>query len=188
MQRSAVVLIVPMLLLLAAPLLADDEPKAEPKAPAASTFPTTWIGAWKGRCDLIRGGKTAMQFPMELHVEPTEGGNHTWRIVYGEGEKRQVRPYVLQPVEGAADHFRIDEKNGIVLDAFFENDRVSNRFGVGDNVIEATYERQGDEMIVTLTTFSAQPLATTGGTGRIPPVTSYGLKAVQRGVLRRAAK
>lgn len=187
MQSLPRLLVVPVLLLCAAPLVADEGPASEP-AKAEATFPATWVGVWKGACDLIRGGKTAMQFPMELHVAPLEAGRYTWTIVYGEGAKKQVRRYELLPVEGRADHFRIDEKNGIVLDAFLENDRLRNRFGVMDNVIEATYAREGDALTVTLTTFGGKPLATTGGKAGVPPVTSFALKAVQRGVLRRSPK
>ena len=185
MQSLLRVLVVPVLLVLAAPLTADEGPKTGPEKPV---FPASWVGTWSGRCDLVRGGKTVSDFAMELHVAPTKDGAYTWTIIYGEGEKRQVRPYELMPAEGRADHWRIDEKNGIVLDAFLENDRLRNRFGVMGNLIEATYARDGDALTVTLTTFGMKPMATTGGEGRIPAVTSYPLKAVQRGVLRRKTK
>ena len=97
----------------------------------------------------------------------------------------QVRPYELLPVEGEPGHYRIDEKNSIVIDAYFENDTLHSRFAVAGNVIEARYARDGDRMAVTLTTFGASPASTTGGEGKIPKVESYPLRAVQRGTLVR---
>ncbi|MDJ0976174.1 MAG: hypothetical protein QNJ98_17065 [Planctomycetota bacterium] len=161
-------------------LVAEEEPAAE------AVFPASWQGSWKGKAELIRGGKTAMQFAMELHVEPLEGSDGwTWRIVYGEGDKRQVRPYELLSVDAAAGHYRIDEKNSIEIESFLENDNLRSRFWVADNVIEATYARDGDTLTVTLTTFGAKPARMSGGEGRVPPVASYALRSVQRAVLRR---
>ena len=158
---------------------AEEEPP--PKA-----FPATWAGTWKGPCVVVRNGKTAMEFPMELHIAPMEGGgNWSWRVVYGEGEKRQVRPYELHPVDGQPNHFVIDEKNSILIDSYFENDRLHSRFWVADNVIEAVYTRRGDKLEATLTTYGAKPTRMSGGEGRVPPVASYALKSVQRGTLAR---
>lgn len=171
-----------------APSAAEDQPKTDAPKAEAPAFPATWAGVWKGPCQLIRGGKTAMDFPMELHIAALDGGpGYTWKIVYGAGAKRQVRPYELLPVEGDALHWRIDEKNGIVLDAWFENDRLHNRFGIGEVIIEATYRREGDALHVELTTFGSTASRTSGGEGKVPPVASFPLRAVQRGILRRAA-
>lgn len=174
------------ILLLVAGLVTPPEGSAQsPEKDAA--FPSSWLGSWKGPSEVIRGGRVAMKFPMELHIEPMEGdGRFAWRIVYGEGERRQVRPYEIETVDAAKGHFRIDEKNSIVLDSYFENENLRSRFWVADNVIEATYARDGDTMIVTMTTFGAKPVTMTGGEGRVPPVASYGLRSVQRAVLKRS--
>jgi hypothetical protein len=166
-----------LVLLVLAPLRAEE----------AGDFASTWEGVWKGPCTVWRDGKVAMDFPMELHVAPIGEGRSgwTWRVVYGEGEKRQVRPYELLPVDGEPGHFVVDEKNGIVIDAYLERDALHSRFWVADNVIEATYAREGDAMVVALKTYGAKPVRLSGGEKGIPPVASYGLRAVQRATLER---
>ena len=168
-----------LLVLVPSSIRAEEEPP--PKG-----FPATWAGAWKGPCVVIRDGETAVEFPMELHIAPIDGSaNWTWRVVYGDGEKRQVRPYELHPVEGKQGHYVIDEKNSILIDSYFENDRLHSRFWVADNVIQAVYTRHGNKLETTLTTYGAKPARMSGGEGRAPPVASYALKAVQRGTLAR---
>ncbi|MHC4940134.1 MAG: hypothetical protein ACYTHK_14285 [Planctomycetota bacterium] len=145
-----------------------------------ATFPKSWEGTWKGPCVVVRDNKIAHRFPMELHVQPLDG-RWTWTIVYGE----QKRPYELLPVEGKPNEFVIDEKNSILIDAYFENDRLHSRFAVMDSAIDVVYARRGDEMDVTLTTFSVKPVRISGGEGKVPKVTSHQLRAVQRGTLKR---
>ena len=152
--------------------------RAEDPAP---TFPKSWEGVWKGACVLVRGGKTAMEFPMELHVEKREG-HWTWKVVYGAGAQRQVRPYELR---ATGENWVIDEKNGIVIDSYFENGRLHSRFDVMESSIQATYRRRGDELDVSLVTFDAKPVRRSGGQDRIPKVAAYELRAVQRGTLKR---
>jgi hypothetical protein len=155
-------------------LRAEETPKS---------FPASWEGVWKGACVNVRDGKTVLRFPMELHVARKYGtSDWTWQIVYGEGDKRQVRPYVLLPVDGEPNHWVIDEQNGILIDAYLENDRLHSRFQVGDSSLEVTYARRDDELDVTITTFGAQPVRTSGGEAK---VAAYALRAVQRGTLER---
>ena len=79
----------------------------------------------------------------------------------------------------------IDEKNSILIDAYLENERLHSRFQLGESSIDVIYRRRGDELDVTLRTFGAKPVRTSGGKEHIPEVTAYGLRAVQRGTLKR---
>ena len=175
-------LLLPLLLCVLVPtvLLAEDDPPPPP------VFPVTFEGTWKGACDLIRGSAPVTTFPMELHVKRLEReGCWTWHVVYGAGDARQLRPYLLRPVVGEPLHFRVDETNGVLIDAYLENEALHSRFRVGGNVTEATYARTGDRLAVTLTTFGAEPASTTGGQDGVPPVESFPLRGIQRGVLER---
>ncbi len=174
-----------ILTLLAVFLIVPSSLHADEEAPKETSFPGSWEGSWVGPSKVIRDGKTVLEFPMELHIAPKkEGAGWSWKIVYGEGEQKQVRPYELLPVESEPNHFKIDEKNGIVIGAFFENDTLHSRFWISDTVIEATYARAGDQMMVTLTTFGAKPVHLSGG-GKMPRVSSYELGSVQRAAMRR---
>ena len=180
-SRRTYVLGIVTLVLLSVPSVAKDE-----RTPV--TFPQSWSGHWAGPCTAWRPGKPPQSFRMELRIAPIEGSKRwTWEIVY-EGEKRQVRPYELVPVDPAKGHYLVDEKNSILLDTFVVNDIVCSRFWVGEARIDAQYELRGDEVLVTLVTHGAQPSRISGGEGRVPSVASYSLRAVQRAALRRLSK
>ncbi len=167
-------------------LLVPTALSAKDDTPVAS-FPSKLLGTWKGPATVKRPGQADMSFPMELHVEPIEGRDSwTWKVIYGEGEKRQVRPYELLATKDDPHHFQIDEKNSIVIDAYHIDGRLYSRFWVADNMIDATYERSGDNLICTLVTYGAKPVVMTGGKGRVPRVASYELRAVQRAVLKKS--
>ncbi len=179
---SRITLLVGVVLLTLAGLsAAEDTP-----APAAkkAALPEAWHGIWKGRVKSeSRNGKT-VDFAMELHIEPIEGRNAcTWRIVYGEGDRRQVRPYELLPVDGKG-HFRIDEKNGIVIDAFLIGDTIYSSFGLNKVRIDARYRLRGDALEFSIATQKAAPMGTTGG-GAVPAVEVFELVAAQRATLRK---
>lgn len=151
-------------------------------------FPASWQGHWVGPCvATTRAGKKT-DFTMELRIEPVpESERWTWEIVYA-AEQRQVRPYELVPVDGEPGRYVIDEKNSILIDAYFLNDVVHSRFWVSEAVIDVQYEKRGDRIAATLVTYGAKPVRVSGGEDRVPPVASYGLRAVQRAVMTRKEK
>ena len=123
---------------------------------------------------------------MELGIEPLPSGDgHTWTIVYEGGGKRQVRPYEIHPVDAKTGHYRVDEKNSIVLDAYLVGPALHSRFEVGTSVIDVRYAMRDGAIDVVLTTYGKAPVSTTGGEGRVSPVHAYPLLAVQTATLRR---
>ena len=182
------------LLLLASTLRADeprppstnDEAEKAPKEPAP-TLPGAWHGVWRGVCTVAGPTRKRLEFPMELHVAPIEGRKAwTWKIVYGQGAKRQVRPYELLPVADTNGHFRVDEKNGIVIDAWLHGGTLYSRFEVGTVSIDARYTLRGTKLDVSLVTTKAAPIATTGGKDGVPPVKAFPFVALQSGTLTRS--
>jgi hypothetical protein len=90
---------------------------------------------------------------MELQVAPSEARPDRLRfaLVYGAGPTRDVRDYELVPVDLEAGVVRIDERNGIVLDATLRADSLATsfvmagqmttmRFVLRDGVIEFSCE------------------------------------------------
>ena len=172
---------------LAAFLSASDLVRAEDDA-KPQAFPASWRGHWVGPCvATTRAGKKT-QFTMELRIEPIPDGDRwTWEIVYA-GTQRQVRPYELVPVEGEAGRYYIDEKNSILIDAYFQDDIVHSRFWVSEARIDVQYEMRDGKLVATLVTYGAKPVRMSGGKDRVPPVASYGLRAVQRAVMTRKSR
>ena len=197
MRLMSLLTAVLLLALLASATAADDGPPAAKKVPAKKagtnalpTLPKAWLGIWKGPCTVAGPTRKRLDFPMELHVAPIEDRDAwTWRIVYGEGAKRQVRNYELLPVAGGKGHFRVDEKNGIVIDSWLHGDTLYSRFEVGAVSIDARYTltKQG-KLAVSLVTTRVAPSATTGGKDGVPAVRAFPFVALQSGVLTKQAK
>ncbi len=186
------------LLVLSSAIRADDAPPAPEQAPTKKApakqapgevprLPDTWHGVWKGPCTVSGPTRKRLDFPMELHVAPIDGrAAWTWRIVYGEGAKRQVRAYELLAVPGGKGHFRVDEKNGIVIDSWLHRDTLYSRFEIGSVSIDARYTLVRGSLEVSLVTTRVAPIATTGGEKGVPPVKAFPFVAVQRGTLSRS--
>lgn len=114
-------MILPALLVLGLPGWVAADEKDHPGLPAE------WHGVWKGkRTNVVKIGGPAEESVMELHIRPIEGKAYTWRIIYGEGEKREVKDYVLKRGEKGPNHFVVDEQNGFLLDCWLVGGTLYN--------------------------------------------------------------
>lgn len=150
-----------------------------------SNFPADWTGHWKGELQWFKTGKDEPQkVNMELHIQPGDStGTFTWQIIYGAATEDN-RPYLLKPVNPAAGHWQIDERNGIVLDQFFVGNRFCGAFTVQNSTIINNYQLTGDKLVVEFYSLAAKPLGTTGsGTEDSPKVDSYRVGSFQQAVL-----
>ena len=122
---------------------------------------------------------------MQLIVRPTDtAGVYTWQIIYGD-KGQDNRPYLLKPVDTAAGHWQIDERNGIVLDQYWVGDRFTSAFTVQSTTIIDSYWREGKHLVAEFYSLSSTPVATTGqGTDESPKVDSYRTKGYQKAVLK----
>lgn len=149
------------------------------------SFPQSFIGNWKGTLIWTVAGKASQTFTMRLNIQPADSGSYTWQIIYGEDQKDN-RPYLLIPVDTAKGHWEVDERNSIVLDSYWIANRFTGVFSVGGSTIFDSYWIDEEGLHVEFVTCTSKPLHTTGGTSKeIPPVESYEIKSVQRGVLKR---
>jgi hypothetical protein len=91
----------------------------------AQSFPQSFIGHWKGTLEWYQSGKQEPQkVTMQLIIRPADtAGQYTWQLIYGErGEDN--RPYLLKPVDSAKGHWVVDERNGILLDAYLVGNKL----------------------------------------------------------------
>lgn len=129
-------------------------------------LPADWHGRWTGTLKItpVEGKEQAM--PMELTIEPIKDSkNYRWQIIYGEGKKAPVRDYELVPQENA-NHFVIDEKNGVLIDAVLVGGVLHSQFQVGDSSIPVRYERIGDVLRFSLTVASTKDTRESKLTGK----------------------
>lgn len=149
-------------------------------------LPESWHGVWIGKLVVhSQTGKTD-ELPMELHIGPIEDRKaYTWRIIYGVDKKRQVRNYELLPEGEKAGHFKIDEKNGIVIDARLMGDAIYCYFKVNEVLISAKYERRGECLFVEIASVGLKEPRVTGIKSRMFEVEAYRLEGVQVGELKK---
>lgn len=157
---------------------------------AQNDFPDSWQGSWKGRLEIYSAKGKVNEIPMEMEIKKIEGTRkYTWIIYYGEDRVAGKRDYELIVVDASKGHYRIDEKNSILIDAYLIGDRLVEWFEVEKTQIMAQTMIKGDELIWELFAASAEPVSKTGGQKineeEIPSVSSYGVSSIQRAILKR---
>lgn len=150
-------------------------------------LPVDWHGRWTGTLKITPVEGKEQETPMELTIEPIKDSkNFRWRIVYGEGKKQPVRDYELIPQE-KANHFVIDEKNGLLIDAWLVDRVLHSQFQVGDSLIPVRYERIGDLLRFSLTVSSTKDPRESKLTGKDDfSVRAYKLQSFHVAELRKA--
>lgn len=149
-------------------------------------FPKTWEGKWEGRLKIFNAKGLAQEIYMGLEILPIDTSeNHTWTIIYGEGDDQQIRAYELITKDAAIGHYLIDEKNSIILDDYLLGNTLYSRFDVMGSLLTAVYRKEGDKIIFDIIAGSAEPISTTGGEDDIPEVNSFKITNAQRAVLTR---
>jgi hypothetical protein len=162
----------PLLLAFAPPLVAGDKP---------APLPADWHGTWTGKLVITSPADLTTEVPVALAVEPIRGTDEvTWAVTYGEGGKKVEKGYKLVPVAGKPGRFRIDERNGIVLDARLVGGVLYSHFEVGGNWLTARYELRDGAIRFEVT--SAKPAAEKTGDGKVQ---GYPVESVQAAELKR---
>jgi hypothetical protein len=159
------------------PLFGDPSLMVQPP-PVWQAF-AEWVGAYEGELHMHSATSTA-PVNMRLTLEPRDHG-HSLRfaIEYGQGETAQLRDYLL--VAGPApNRFRIDERNGIVLDALLHDGVLTASFGVAGQVNVASYSWHENSIDFRLVGWSQPSAPSDPGVATPLP-----LLAAQRAQLRR---
>jgi hypothetical protein len=158
------------LLFTCAPVFAEDQ----------ATLPKEWLGTWSGTLHITQPDDKKQEAPMQLKIEPIKDSSEfTWAITYGEGEKAVLRDYKLVPSDKVG-RFRIDERNGIILEARLVNNVMYTPFGMQKDILTARYERRGETLRVEITV--AKPVAEKTGKGTVQ---GYSVEIVQVAELKK---
>jgi hypothetical protein len=167
------------------------DPAADCDAPAckaarAPEFPAAWQGVWKGTCTATRPDGKHHAFAMELHVQPTAIPDRMhWVLVYGTGDRRQIREYELVTVDPLRGHFRIDEKNSIVIDAYLVDHTLHSHYAVEQALITVRYTLRDDTLLFELESADLSAVVESGGSDDVPAVKAYPTQVAQRATLVR---
>lgn len=157
------------------PLFGDPSLPVQPP-PVWRAF-AEWAGEFAGELHM-HGARDSV--PMRLHLEPRDGGRTLrFALTYGAGERAQLRDYLLVAGEGPG-RFKIDERNGIVLDALLHDDVLTSSFAVQGQVNVASYTLRDDAVEFRIAAWATAKARDAG-----ERVTSHPLSGAQRATLRR---
>ncbi len=148
-------------------------------------FPIDWIGHYKGDLNILGAQNDTISVIMELIIDhPDAMGLYPWVLKYDE---KDVRYYGLEVVDATKGHYRIDEHNGIKLDAYLRSNHLITDFEVVGNHLNFHYEKKTDGIAIQVYSSRASSYTTTGdeiiGKDTIPPVKSFPVTGYQSGYL-----
>ena len=151
------------------------------------TFPTSFIGNWKGNLEWMVAGKPTQTFAMQLLISAGDSSHqYNWKIVYGD-KQTDIRPYTLKPVDTAKGHWIIDEHNGILLDGYVHGNSFHGAFTVQGSTIVDNYSLENGRIKVEFYNIKLADKKQSGaGTEDSPFVDSYKISSYQVGFLERS--
>jgi len=147
-------------------------------------FPDDWLGYWSGGLNIFNSKGLKQTVPMSLDLSKTDtSGIYTWAIIYGKDYTAQRRDYQLKVIDPYIGHYLIDEKNGILLDAYHIHNELSSVFEVMENTLLTSYKIESGEMVFTVKLFPSKEVRVSGDTiienQDIPKVSSFQLTVSQ---------
>jgi hypothetical protein len=153
------------------------------------SFPKSWIGKYKGNLEIYAVDSIAMRLKMELDIQSTSIDSvYNWTITYDFKGQKDIRSYQLIIVNAEKGIYQIDEKNSIIIDAFYRKNIFTSFFEVMNSFIIATYTKSKENTIIfEIISAKANAISTTGGEKindeEIPEVKSYQMNGRQRAIL-----
>ena len=173
-------------LVLSAECAVAQSPVEDPHLAATHSLPASWHGTWAGELTVYDHAGTSFEKGMELTIRPeADSTSYSWRMTSSLGGRTMVREYQLVPEFDAPGHFKIDEKNGIVLDVWLVGGTLHTYYKDGEILIDARYELRETGLFVELASIEmAEPRISTL-TGEGFEIVSYRLGGLQTGTLRK---
>ena len=149
-----------------------------------NSFPNSFVGEWNGNLEIMGVDSVSMDIEMSLSIQPTENDSiYKWEMTYVLYDSIQdVRPYELILIDKSKGLYAIDEKNSIVMDAYYKNNTLTSFFSVMESFILFSYTLEGDSITVDVFSAPTESITLTGGE-EIPEVNSFKITGRQSAVL-----
>lgn len=104
-----------------------------------SKLDDAWLGVWKGKAQSISPAGINVTFDMQIEIKLlNDPSRYEWKTVFSGPQGDVVKAYELIP-QTKINHFVIDEKNSIFIDATLLGDTLSSHFTVQDQTIWCQY-------------------------------------------------
>ena len=155
-----------------------------PKLDQPFSFPQDWLGFWTGNLNIYKAAGLSDQITMALDIAKTDTtGLYNWTIIYGVDSTAQRRAYQLKEINPKIGHYLIDEKNGILIDAYFIQNELNSIFEVMGNTLIISYALKNSVLEFTVKVFPSKEKRVSGDNKgenlEIPKVRSFELKSAQ---------
>ena len=148
-------------------------------------FPDDFFGKYAGILN-IHTQRGDQEVPMEFHLLPTDSlGVYQYTLVYGAGDQRQERAYVLLEEDAANGRYAIDERNGIVLDNKVHGNKLYALFEVQGNLLTTFISLEEDHAVFEIVFANKASARETYAIQDSVQVLSYPITTVQRAVLQK---
>ena len=149
-----------------------------------TSFPESWFGKWTGEITVKPYEGATKKLSMSLTIGPMEEeGRWQFAIQYG---SQPTRNYELMAVKPKKGRYQIDEKNSIVLPAWYTDGELVSIFSLSGQILTTHYERVGNEIWFSVLVTKTAPNRLTGGLDQVPSVGVHLPITFQRARLKRA--
>ena len=151
-------------------------------------FPKDWLGNWSGQLHIYNQSGMVQELDIELVLQEIKVDSmYQWSIKYITPDRVDERKYFLLKGNGEANHWVVDEDNGILLDGYVLANRFYLLFDVMDSRIQTSYTLEKDKLIFENLASRVPPVNTSGGIQKdsteIPTVNSYTVVNLQKAIL-----
>lgn len=154
-------------------------------------FPANWEGTWAGTLEIYYQNQLRQTVPMELTIRPIDSTHWEYLTVYNPSENPMIKAYELLAIKPKTGKYSIDERNGIVLAAQFQDGCLYSAFEVMGNYLQSRTclldSALHYEIISGPETASHTVGDTIIGSDTIPPVQVFARPSVQRAILKKVA-
>ncbi|MFK7807177.1 MAG: hypothetical protein AB8F74_05170 [Saprospiraceae bacterium] len=192
MRLSTILVILFILSLGCNPKIADktivaDKSQIDSSSKDVLPFPESWVGIWTGVLHIWKGNEIAQSIPMKTRIGLTDKKDeYHWVTTFGDKAETE-KPYLLKVIDSKKGHYVIDEQNSIIIESYLFDNKLVSLYSVMGNMIQATFEKRGEELIFEILAGKEEPISITGGTKvgeeEIPKVKTLPFNVMQRAVL-----
>ena len=117
--------------------------------PNIEKFPSTWLGEYKGRLQVLRPGSDKNAFPANVHLSianTTEASRWKWTTSYAvEGRDTIEKKYFIMHPDSLADtNYLMDEDNGIFINQYHFGNTFYGAYTVNNQFFTFSYQKEGD--------------------------------------------
>ena len=152
-------------------------------------FPENWEGTWSGTLEIYVQNQRRQTVPMELSIRSIDSTRWEYLTVYNPSGKGVVKAYELVSLDPKTGKYAIDERNGIVLAAQYQNGCLYSAFEVMGSYLQSRTCLLDSTLHYEIISGPEKASHTVGdtiiGSDTIPSVQVFARPSVQRAILKK---